>query len=128
MRETILDDFNSQAIANIAWVFDSQTFKATSRLRQWRQEKTKNVFCPKIFFPRSVFPKPICSKIGYATTDRGQIGLEKPFLQDRFFQHRYFPTLVFQNRFFPKSLFHEPIMVGEWLANGGPMVGKCFAI
>ena len=86
VRERVLGDFNSQAIANIAWAFDSQTFKATSRLRQWRQEKNKKCFLPKNIFPRSVFPKPICSKIGYATTDRGQIGLEKPFLQDRFFQ------------------------------------------
>ena len=115
VRERMLGDFNSQAIANIAWAFDSQTFKATSRLRQWRQEKNKKCFLPNNIFPRSVFPKPICSKIGYATTDRGQIGLEKPFLQDRFFQNRYFPTLVFQNFFF----FQNRFFTNRFLSNKG---------
>ena len=69
----MLGDFNSQAIANIAWAFDSQTFKATSRLRQWRQaKKQKMFFAQKYFFqdrffqnrfaPRSVMPRPIEDK------------------------------------------------------------------
>ena len=59
VRERMLGDFNSQAIANIVWAFDSQTFKATSRLRQWRQEKNKKCFLPKNIF----------SKIGFSKTD-----------------------------------------------------------
>ena len=55
----MLGDFNSQAIANIAWAFDSQTFKATSRLRQWRQAKKQ-----KMFFAQKYF-----SKIGFSKTD-----------------------------------------------------------
>ena len=57
VRERMLGDFNSQAIANIAWAFDSQPFKATSRLRQWRQEKKQKLCFAQKYFPRSVFSK-----------------------------------------------------------------------
>ena len=56
-----------------AVAFDSQTFKATSRLRQWRQaKKQKMFFAQKYFFqdrffqnrfaPRSVMPRPVEDK------------------------------------------------------------------
>ena len=42
----MLGDFNSQAIAHIAWFFDLQTLKA---LAMASRKKNKKCFCPKIF-------------------------------------------------------------------------------
>ena len=68
----------------LVW-FHTLGFRLTYN-RVKKNKKQKKLFFPKRFFQRLGFPKPIFSKIGYATTDRGKIGLEKPFLQDRFFQ------------------------------------------
>ena len=47
----MLGDFNSQAIAHIAWFFDLQTLKA---LAMASRKKTKNVFAQKYFLHTNI--------------------------------------------------------------------------
>ena len=102
-----LGDFNSQEVANIPWAFDSQTIASRKR--------STNCF-PKRFVLQSVFPKPIFSKIGDATTDRGKNCFSKVFPNIGYSKTDFCPTSVFPKPIFPKKSAN----IDQTLANNLP--------
>ena len=66
------------------------------------KKKSTNCF-PKRFVLQSVFPKPIFSKIGDATTDRGKNGFSKVFPNIGYSKTDFCPTSVFPKPIFPKK-------------------------